>query len=299
MPKTRAAKKTSAAKKTQTAGKKTPAAKKAPAARNARKAVSASAVVVPEDLGAAEAVAAFLVEAQQIPASEILPMRSDPALAHHNVLVGLDAVKPREAELAGLPAPFDLGAMKSLRPLSLGVVHAAAQVDRSSSGKIRKQITRASELRDILLTSAEALMKTGVLPGPKVKRIAAGRGLRDAVQDCVDLAQLFREHAAAIAGKTAVTPEQIDEAAAVGNELLSVLKVKGAKTKLPEDLRTSIDTRDRLWTLLVRRHDDQLRRAGMWLWVDDVDEHVPPLLARTVRRSKKPAGGDGSAPAQG
>jgi hypothetical protein len=147
----------------------------AAAIRNARKAVSVRAVVVPEDLGAPEAVAVFLVEAQQIPASEILPMRADPALAHQNTLVGLDAVKSREAELAGLPAPFDLGAMKSLRPLSLGVVHAAAQVDRSSPGKTRKQIARAHELRDILLTSAEALSKAGVLPGPRVKRIAGAR----------------------------------------------------------------------------------------------------------------------------
>jgi len=244
---------------------KTRAAKKTPAARNARKAVSVRAVVVPEDLGAAEAMAAFLVAAQQIPASEILPLRADPALAHHNVLVGLEAVSPREAELAGLPAPFDLGAMKSRRSLSLAVVHATAQVDRASPGKTRKRISRMHELRDILLTSAEALMKTRVLPGPKVRRIAARKGIRDATQDRVDLAQLFREHATAIAGKTAVTTEQLDEAAEVGNELLSVLKVKGAKTKLPADLRTALDARDRLWTMLVHGHAEQLRRRHVAL----------------------------------
>jgi hypothetical protein len=143
-----------------------------------------------------------------------------------------------------------------------------------------------------LLTSASALMKSGFLPAAKVKRIAAGRGVRDAVQDCVDLAQLFRDHAPAVAGKTAVTPEQIDEAAAVGNELLSIIKVKGGRTNLPGELKTALDARDRLWTLLVRRHAQHLRRAGAWLWVDDVDEYVPPLLARTARRPRKPADGE-------
>jgi len=30
-----------------------------------------------------------------------------------------------------------------------------------------------------------------------------------------------------------------------------------------------------VWTLLYERHARQLRRAGMWRWIDDVDARVP------------------------
>ncbi|XXX71631.1 hypothetical protein WMF30_28700 [Sorangium sp. So ce134] len=241
--------------------------------------------------GSAEAAADFLQEARSIPAREIRPLRADAALIHHNVSVGLDAVSSREADLLKLPAPFDLDAMRSLRRLGLGLVYAAAQVDRSSPGTAKKLLKRAHEIRDVLLSAAVALMKAGVLPAQKVKKIMAGSGARDMVQDCVDLAQLFRDHAAEIRGKTAVTRAQIDEASTVGNQLLALLKPKGAKAKTPAAVKDAVEARDRLWTLLSLRHEEQLRRAGMWLWVDKVDEHVPPLLSRAARKAKRPNGG--------
>lgn len=260
---------------------------------------AARRAAAPDIPGSAEAAAEFLPAAREIPAREIQPLRADAALIHHNVSVGLEAVMAREAELAHLPAPFDLEAMKSLQRLALGLVYAAAQVDRSSPGTTKKLLKRAHELRDVLLSAAVALMKAGVLPTQKVKKIMAGTGARDVVQDCVDLAQLFRDYAAEVRGKTAVTRAQIDEAAAVGNELLALLKPKGARAKAPAAVRDAVEARDRLFTLLSQRHGEQLRRAGMWLWVDKVDEHVPPLLSRVTRKAKRPNGSSGASDARG
>lgn len=64
------------------------------------------------------------------------------------------------------------------------------------------------------------------------------------------------------------------------------LKPKGAKSKDPA--LDAVKARDRLWTLLTQRHRD-LRRVGMWLWADDVDEHVPPLQSRNLPARKKAA----------
>jgi hypothetical protein len=109
------------------------------------------------------------------------------------------------------------------------------------------------------------------------------------VQDCIDLAQLFRDHAADVKGKTAITTSQIDETATIGDQLLASLKPVRAKARVPEAVRSAVSTRDRMWTLLVTRHRQQLRRAGYWLWLDDVDDHVPPLLSGASRKGKKPA----------
>lgn len=240
--------------------------------------------------GSAEALAEFLAEARAVPAQDVYPLRNDPALALHNIDAGLAAIAPRETELSVLPAPFEITTMRSLRRLALALIYAAAQVDRSSPGTTRKLISRAAELREILLTSAVALMKTGTLPEPKVKKIMSGKGSRDLAQDCVDLAQLFRDHTAALRGKTAVTKAQIDEAANAGNELLTILQPAHGKTRISADVKNAVDIRDRVWTLLWMKHKQHLRRAGMWLWVDDVDDHVPPLLSSrgaTKKASKK------------
>jgi hypothetical protein len=245
--------------------------------------------------GSAEALAEFLEEAQSIPPRDVRPLGGDPSLALHNIHVGLEAVAPHEAALADLPAPFDLKAMKSLRRLALGVIYAAAQIDRSSPGTVRKLFKRAVELRDVMLSAAVSLMKSGVLPEAKVRKIVAGRGMRDMVQDCIDLAQLFRDHAADVKGKTAITKSQIDEAARIGDQLLASLKPARAKARVPQAVKSAVSSRDRMWTLLVTRHRDQLRRAGYWLWLDDVDDHVPPLLSGASRKGKKakaPGGGD-------
>lgn len=258
-----------------TAAKKTAGKREAALTEAALAAEKSAEALAPP--GSAEALAEFLPEARALAEKDVRTMRADPALAYHNVTAGLAALAPHESTLATLPAPFDLAAMKSSGRLALALIYAAAQVDRSSSGKTQKLLSKAATARDLLLTNAVALAKSGVLPTAKVKKIQSGRGSRDMVQDCVDLAALFRENAAAIKGKTAVTKAQIDEAAAVGDELLKILKPARAKAKIPDDVQAAVDTRDRLWTLLQIRHRDNLRRAGAWIWVDDVDEHVPAL----------------------
>lgn len=244
--------------------------------------------------GSAEALAEFLEEARSIPQRDVRSLGGDPSLALHNIYVGLEAAAPHETALTDLPAPFDLKAMKSLSRLALGVIYATAQVDRSSPGTVRKLFKRAVDLRDVMLSAAVSLMKSGVLPEAKVRKIVVGRGMRDMVQDCVDLAQLFRDHAADVKGKTAITKSQIDETAQIGDQLLATLKPARAKTRVSDAVKSAVDTRNRMWTLLVTRHREQLRRAGYWLWLDDVDAHVPPLLSSASRKAKKPAGvGDG------
>lgn len=273
------------------AKKKSPAKKSSPPAS---KPAAPNANAPPQ--GSAEALAEFRTDAQSIPARDVRPLRADPALAYHNVSTGLDAVAPHEPALAKLPPPFDLNAMKSLRRLALGVIYATAQVDRSSPGTIRNVFKRAADLRDVFLSAAVALMKAGILPAAKVRKIVAGRGMRDMAQDCIDLAQLFRDHAADVKGKTAITKAQIDETAQVGEQLIASLKPGRAKARVSDSVKNSVDTRDRMWTLLVLRHHEQLRRAGHWLWGDDIDEHVPSLLSGSSKKTKSTPKPEQSAP---
>jgi hypothetical protein len=105
----------------------------------------------------------------------------------------------------------------------------------------------------------------------------------------VDLAALFIQHATGVRGKTPITAAQVREAAQTGTELLTLLRPKAAKrTRNGGALAADAAAiRDRLWTLLVQQ-SRELRRVGMWLWVDEVDVHVPPLQSRVAPPRKKP-----------
>lgn len=150
-----------------------------------------------------------------------------------------------------------------------------------------------------MLSNAVSLMKSGDLPAPDVQRIAKGKGGADVAQDCVDLAQLYTANAAAVKGKTPITQAQIDEAQSVGDQLLQLLKPKNARSPSTRQQSTAVLARDQLGALLVAQHQAQVRRAGTWIRVDDVDAHVPPLQSHAGHAKPKaaPAAANGAAAA--
>lgn len=237
----------------------------------------------PEIVGSQKAYEVFLPAAEALAEDAVRPFRADGSLALQNVQMGLDSVSPHIDQIKTDLPTVDLAALQKLPELALAVIYAAAQVDRSSDGSTGALIEKARTSRTLLLASAEALAIAGILPAHDVERIRVGIGSIDLAQDNIDLAALLTKHAAAIAGKTAVTPEQITEAATVGTDLLKRLKPKGTRSKDPAT--EAVALRDRFWTLLATRHKE-LRRVGMWLWLDDVDRFVPALQSRMVRRTK-------------
>jgi hypothetical protein len=249
-----------------------------------------------ENVGSQQAYDLFRPAAEALGSDELRPFRADALLAFHNVKAGTDALLAIEARLASELPTLRLTSLRSLPDLALGVAHAVAQVDRGADGSTAVLLSRARDLRDVLLSSAEALAKAGVIPSRPVEKIRAGRGPIDSAQDCVDLSALFRKHAKETKGKTAVTSAQIKDAAERGTELLKRLRRKGTKRKDSASVAAAVATRDRLWTLLVQRHQE-IRRAGMWIWGDDVDAHVPPLQSRVMppRKKKAPAAPDAKA----
>ena len=186
--------------------------------------------------------------------------------------------------------------------LAQALEYAARQVDRQapSAKEIRQLIARGRELRHVLLTAAESLAAVGIFPNHVVTKIRAGKGDIDAAGDCVELAALFAKNASAVRGKTTVTPAIANEAAEVGAKLLTVLKPRSSKApkQVQAELREARDRRDRLFTLLVQRHD-LLRRVGAYLFgVNALDKHVPPLQSAKRAASKSKAAAPASNEAQ-
>lgn len=235
----------------------------------------------------------FLPTAKAIPAEKIILCRADVALAHRNVAMGVGSVLALE-DVVRRELPFvDIAHIRSLPELSIGVVYAATQVDRFLPSKeLTSLLSRARDLRSLLLMAAEALAQAKLFDAHVVAKIRAGRGDIDAAKDCIELAALFTKHADALRGKTHISRAQVKEAAAVGADLIALLKP--SKLKLPKQVQQEVaearDHRDRLWTLLDERHDT-LRRVGAYLFgLRSLDSKVPTLQMRVfVKRAPKRA----------
>ena len=87
--------------------------------------------------------------------------------------------------------PLLLGTQEEVRKQALELSYVPVKV----VAKLVMTEKRARELRDVLLASAEALAKSGVIPARPVAKIREGKGPIDSAQDCVDLSALFLKHA--------------------------------------------------------------------------------------------------------
>jgi hypothetical protein len=239
-----------------------------------------------ELVGSQQAYEHVRPDAAALAADEVRAFRADASLAYHNVKTGVDALLAIETRIAAELPTLSLKGLRGLGDLALAVAYAVAQVDRGADGSTAVLLAKARELREIMLVSAEALAKSGVIPARAVEKIREGRGAIDSAQDCVDLAALFSKYSKDVKGKTAVTSAQRKDAAELGTELLKRLRRKGTKRKDSAIVAAAVEARDRVWTLLVQRHQE-VRRAGMWIWGDDVDAHVPPLQSRAMPPRKK------------
>ncbi len=227
----------------------------------------------------------FIPLARALPAADVVQARADLPLALQNVQAGVSAVMAEEPRLSKLPET-DSQELAELPRLVLATIFADTQIERTApAAELQKLLARGSALRSLLLKTAESLAEAGLLSPPAVAKIRAGKGKLDSARDCVELAALFSKNAAALRGKSPVTAAQIKEASEVGTQLLSLLKPTRTR-RAKAEVSSAASDRDRLWTLVLARHD-ALWRAGAYLFGRAVEEKVPLLQANRTRRPKK------------
>jgi len=239
----------------------------------------------------------FAPLAKALPAGQVLPCRIDLKLALHNVQVGISNLQPATARLRKELSALPIAELMDSANLCAALLYADEQIaEQPSKAQNLTDLARLRQLRGPLLQIAEGLAALGLLPDKKVRAIRTGSGALDHARDGVALAELYRASAAALAGKHPFTPAYLDEIAELGERLTRDVTPRGAKRKAaPGD--TGVELRNRLYTLLVRRHAD-LRRAGYYLFGEAVADKVPGLQAgRVVHRVKKTAPAPAPAPA--
>lgn len=240
------------------------------------------------DLDLRQAFDAHLPAARALSPDEILPFRLDVDLAINNVATGLQVVHAHAAEIPVVLPKEDLAALLSLDELARALKHAAlqAELEVPEQSLVSAKLKEANELRTSLLSVAKGLAQNGLIPQAEVDVIAAGRGVRDRVEDCASLAVLFQKYENDIAGKHAITPARIQACAEVGAWLITHLRPANAPATGPAAPSTIVDDRNRLATLLIRRHA-RLQAVAHYFHDDDWEDRAPALGSRSVKRRPK------------
>ncbi len=246
------------------------------------------------DPDAAPALAArFLREASALEPGEIVPLRADAALAEKNVAAGVAAVLAYDAHVAEHLPAVDLAELRSLPDLARAVVEAARAAGGDAA--LGPLFAEACAVRRSLRAAAHALVEAGVLGPRELHRLSPERGATDVGADCAALAALFQRKAEALEGKTAAGEDEVARAAELGLALRAHFKPTGAARKAGASGLTPAEVRDRLWTLLLLRHE-RLWAVGAYVYGYDADAKVPALHAVAERRGR--AKGRAAAPAR-
>ncbi|HEU4412519.1 MAG TPA: hypothetical protein VFS43_45170 [Polyangiaceae bacterium] len=224
------------------------------------------------------------------------------------VEIGLGAapyIDAKKEEIQKIWPQYDPERAGRLREHARAALFAHLRVAGSAEGatRLRTLLDDAGPLRERMLRAAEMHAYCGDLDAERVADIRRGVGHRDTALDLMQLAMLFREARAALAGRTPITDDEIARAAELGSQIIDALGQRrlgsdGASAPAHEE-----EERAKAFWLFYETYDMCRRGMAHLRWVEgDVDQLVPSLFSQIGLRRSSPSGdaaaGDGETPAE-
>jgi hypothetical protein len=148
-------------------------------------------------------------------------------------------------------------------------------------------VEAGTKMRETLYSDAIAAANRGFIDPAKFEQVKKVNGHRPLAGDLQVLATTLRGAWASIAGKTAITPEELDQALFLADRLLSAI---GERDQGPATVAEAALIRQQAYTLLIRGYL-QARRAVVYLRWDegDADTIAPSLHAGRNTPSRREA----------
>jgi|GEM_PF-885162 len=227
----------------------------------------------------------LLPEIERVRSDELVPIEVDIPQAVATALGAWPEIRVFRAAIMAETPHFDIARFDDYEAYARALGHAHARYANAiaPSGKLPPLAERALLVRDQLLTDASALARRGLIGGTRLRAMRGPVGYRSVAFDLLVLATLIRESWDKIAGKSAITLEELDGTESLATRLLNEVDLR---RQVPAAVAEAEAIRHRAFTLFIYTHD-QVRRALSYVrWNDgDVDEIAPPLCARS-RRAK-------------
>jgi hypothetical protein len=237
------------------------------------------------------AFASILTEIRAVPASAISRNNLDMSRAARRGLAVSERLVPLLPELAKLHK-LDIHAVTNLRTRALAVLHADELVQEgnaTTTAHLAVLLAEAIPMRELMLSTAEALALAGYVSSERVAAIRRGKGHADTAADVQALGRLYRELWERVHDKVPVTWEMVERSITLSAELQAALGIReiGEEDPLVEP-NGPVHLRGQAFALFNQAYDE-CRRGVMYLrWhEEDAGVIVPSLYPR---RGKTGAG---------
>ncbi len=159
---------------------------------------------------------------------------------------------------------------------------------KADAGRLAAEL---SDVRDMLMRSADALAAHGLIDGERLKDVKKLPGYRPIATDVATIVEVIRERWASVQNKTPLSLAELDGYAGRSLDLLASI---GLKDQAPVTVGEAALNRQRAFTLFQRAYDDA-RRAVLYLRPKDGGEIAPSLYAGRGGRGRAEEGGSEAA----
>ncbi len=220
-----------------------------------------------------------------LPDAARLPIRVDPPSAAMQVLNQLDEIEPYRAKIVQLPF-VNQDYIVNLEPAAMGLleVYSQSQVAGKLPPEVMKTYREATTFRDGIKDEAGILVRRGLLPRGSLEAVSGDHGYRNTAVDLTALGNVLRDHWSVIAGKCAITAEEIDRCSVVAQMLFRNADDRLQRVVVPAHLTL---LKQQAYTYLVLAFEE-LRRCIEFLDRDALDRIAPSLFQG---RGRKPGTG--------
>jgi len=232
-----------------------------------------------------------LPASQVLEVDELIPINIDVPTAialTAGKLPGIMALRDRAKELPG----FDVSAFDELETHVLATGHAHIRYMGASAEPeaILELNERGLRLRNTLYADAVALATRNLISGDRLGDFKAAVGYKNLAFDLMALASILRDNWDKISSKTAITPDDLDQAELIGDQLVSAV---GSREETPASVAEITVQRQRNFTLFLKAYDEVRRAVAFLRWrEDDAERIAPSLYAGRGNSNARKKGGD-------
>jgi hypothetical protein len=237
----------------------------------------------------------WLTLAEALPVDEVRSPNGEGSLVVANAHTIQANLAPHQPALAAM-THVDRELVDGIHSLALAYSFAAAlwrvtqPQPKPALGERMRSVRRS---RNLLLHVARAASVKGWVSEKTLEAVEEGRGPVDAVQDVATLGAILRRDAPAVlAAGGFISEQELAEAERLAAEVAAELRPSSAPRPAPiPDAHVAAVTlmRNRLWSLLVKAHEQCQLAAASLVGMRRVTELVPGLVSRRGLPKKPPA----------
>jgi hypothetical protein len=223
-------------------------------------------------------------ELAQMTEEELLPITAEPVTAGMTMRGALPRIMALRPQLEKLN-DFDVKALDKLEDYLhawLGT-HAMFLGTTLPPERFASLVEKVSVFRDNLASDAQALVQRGILRSDALSNLKGAVGHKNIVSDVLTLTMIFRNNWQRIAGRTAVTEAELNEASNAADILITDLALR---EPTPPDKEATAIERQKAYTLFVSAYDEVRRGVSFLRWKHgDTDEIAPSLFGGKKRKA--------------